>query len=103
MRCCVPVRVSPQASLVEMDLQVMRQLLMLNDQVEEMKWQQRRHQQQLSSSCFTPSVDDTPEEYVDDVEQRWTSRLSRLLSTHCRLEAARGSARLRQVNFYTKE
>jgi len=51
----------------------MRQLLMLNDQVEELKWQRRRQQRQrnalLSSSCATPSVDDVD---CSDTEYRWS-------------------------------
>jgi len=71
------MRLCAKASLVEMDLQVMRQLLMLNDQVEEMKWQRRR-QLMSSTSCFTPSID---EELSEDAEQRWTtSRFSTQLS-----------------------
>ena len=45
---------------------------MLNDQVEELKWQRRQQQQRkalLSSSCATPNVDDTD---CSDTEHRWS-------------------------------
>jgi len=58
-----------KASLIEIDLQVMRQLLMLNDQVEEMKWQRRQQRKALfSSSCATPSIDETD---CSDTERRF--------------------------------
>jgi len=60
-----------KASLIDIDLQVMRQLLMLNDQVEEMKWQRRQQLQRkalLSSTCFTPSIDEAD---CSDTDQRW--------------------------------
>lgn len=47
---------------------------MLNDQVEEMKWQRRQQQQRqqlLSSTCATPSIDDTD---CSDTERRSWSR-----------------------------
>jgi len=63
-----------KASLIDIDLQVMRQLLMLNDQVEEMKWQRRQQQQRKAlfsstSTCVTPSIDDTD---CSDTERRWS-------------------------------
>jgi len=63
-----------KASLIDIDLQVMRQLLMLNDQVEEMKWQRRQQLQRkalLSSSCYTPSIDEAD---CSDAEQQWSRR-----------------------------
>jgi len=62
-----------KASLIDIDLQVMRQLLMLNDQVEEMKWQRRQQQQRralLSSTCVTPSSIDEID--FSDTAQRWS-------------------------------
>lgn len=44
---------------------------MLNDQVEEMKWQRRQQQQRkalLSSTCVTPSIDDVD---CSDTERLW--------------------------------
>ena len=68
--CCL----HHKASLIDIDLQVMRQLLMLNDQVEEMKWQRRQQQQQrrvlLSSTCVTPSsIDDID---FSDATRQWS-------------------------------
>lgn len=48
---------------------------MLNDQVEEMKWQRRQQQQRralLSSNCITPSIDDN--DYSSDTERQWLHR-----------------------------
>ena len=62
-----------KASLIDIDLQVMRQLLMLNDQVEEMKWQRRQQLLQrnalLSSACYTPGLDEPD---YSDTDQRWS-------------------------------
>jgi len=47
---------------------------MLNDQLEEMKWQRRQQRKALlSSTCVTPSIDETD---CSDTERRWSRSMA---------------------------
>jgi hypothetical protein len=74
------------ASLIDLDLQVMRQLLMLNEQVEELKWQRRR---QLILATATPAVDELQGSFDSDrlwsrsETECWTADVSLINRSLC--------------------
>lgn len=67
--------------MIDVDLEVMRQLLMLNDQVEELKWQRRQclaSSTNISSPAYDLDVDSSPWSHDDRFINRWSCEVSTL-------------------------